>query len=93
MEEIYENILLNKSNWDDDNQCFIVRNDDVNNGLKNLGYKEYVFGGYLYVYSKKDLSSIEIKEYEREAKSFLDNTVDVITKEINKRILDKILKR
>lgn len=93
MKEIYENILLDKSHWDDDNQCFVFRSDDVNNGLKNLGYKEYVFGGYLYVYSKKDLSSIEIEEYEREAKYLLDETVDDITKEINKRILDKILKR
>ena len=65
MEEIYENILLDKSHWDDDNQCFIFRSDDVNNGLKNLGYKEYV----------------------------LEETVDDLTKEINKRILDKILKR
>ena len=39
------------------------------------------------------MKNIEIEEYKRESEYFLEETVDDLTKEINKRILDKILKR
>ena len=89
MKEFYK-ILLDKSKK---NNGFMKGNfDDIQEGFKERGYKEYCFGGFYYIYSKTELSDEEKTKCENEAKRIIDANVDEITKEINKRILEDILK-
>lgn len=65
---------------------------DIRQGFIEAGYKEYCFGGFQYVYTKNALSEEEKAKYEKEAQEALSSGVKQIAKEINKRILDDILK-
>lgn len=92
MNEVYEKILLDPSHWDEMTKSFTFHSDDINKGFKKLGYKEYCFGGFSYVFTKEELSQIEIKKYEAEAQSITNKQVEGITKDINKKIIEEILK-
>ena len=92
MNEVYEKILLDPSHWDEETKSFTFHSDDINKGFKKLGYKEYCFGGFMYVFTKEELSQLEIEKYESEAKSVIDKQVEDITKDIDRKIIEEILK-
>lgn len=93
MKEVYEKILLDPSHYDTEKKCFTFHSDDINKGFKKLGYKEYCFGGFSYVFTKKELSQLEIEKYEAEAQSVINKHVEDITKEINKKILEDMIRK
>lgn len=91
MKNFYEKILFKKACWDDKCKCFNVNLNDINKGFKEYGYKEYCFGGF-YIFAKKELTPKEIEQYKKESQEIINKGVDEITKEVNKNILNKILK-
>lgn len=93
MKEVYEKILLDPSNWDEKTKSFKFNSNDINEGFKKLGYKEYCFCGFSYIFTKTELTPKEIEKYETEAQEAIDTGVDEITKEINKRILEDMKRK
>lgn len=92
MKEVYENILLDPSHWDEKTKSFKLNFDDIDKGFNKLGYREYKFEAFS-IYSLRNLTEEEIENYKQESDEIIGEGVEEITKEINKRILEDILKR
>lgn len=90
MKEFYKELL--KRSTKDENGFFHFNLDKVFDIFTDSGYYHYVFGGYDHVFTRVPLSMEKCNELERKATKNIQYHVDEITKEINKKILEEILK-
>ena len=70
---------------------FHVNLDDVTQKFKEAGWHIYDFGGQQ-ILSKRELTPEEYAAYKQEYDDGINTMVDSLTKDINQKILEEILK-
>ena len=73
---------------------YITRSwEDIQRAIKATGaVNHYIFGGFYEVFTSKPLTEEERAKYEAEAQETLKQGSEAIAKEIDKKILEEILK-
>ena len=89
MKKFYET-LLSVSNKTEDGM-FHVNMDDVVQKFKDNGWHIYDFGGEQ-ILSKRELTPDEYAAYKQEYDDGINAMVECLTKDIDKKILERILK-
>ena len=75
------------------NGYFQVNNQDIDRAIRATGaVNHYVFGGFYHIYTSKPLTEEERDRYEAEAQETLNYHSDQIANEIDKKILEEIMK-
>jgi len=89
MKEFYK-ALLSVANKTEDGM-FHVNLDDVTQKFKEAGWHIYDFGGEQ-IWSKRELTPEEYAAYKQKYDDGINAMVEGLTKDIDKKILEKILK-
>lgn len=83
--------LFDKSYWDEKDKAFHCNFDDLIEGMKqDMHYYQSCLG--VIYFSSKKFTQEEIDKIEEEDKKALDVAVDNLSKEINQRIIENLLK-
>ncbi len=76
------------------NGYFQVDGKDIDRAIRATGATHhYVFGGFEHVYTSQPLTEEQQKKYEEEAQESLRACSEQIAKEIDKMILEEIIKQ
>ena len=86
----FYNVLLEKSKKKEASRLLKVDLDEVGQGLEELGYRHYVFGGVQHVYTKEPLTLEEQAAYEKEITDAMNKKVRELTEIIDSRILENL---